>query len=526
MLCSFLILLAIIVTPQAGFAHASLVDANPTPDSQLSSSPEEIQLTFSERLEDQLYSIVVYDSDSRSVTERKASMSKNHKEIFLDLPDLEEGVYTVTYKVISADGHPVRDSYVFTIGSIASEAGGITSPHGISHQQHSGMSEWTVRIVYYITLLAMTGFVSWGVLYRFKSEQTRQQFLHWSSLLQKFFLVLILGLAFIQCTSLLNGSSMKEFLPLILKTSVGISHLSMLCLSLLGFLLLHRSKWLDGLWVILLFTAKSINGHAFAFETPILTAALNVIHLLAAALWVGGLFIIILLWRKEREEISFFLLRFSPVAMTSILVLVVSGTISTILILAKLSYLFDTWWGKLLILKVTLVLLVIVVGALIRFFLKKRKSLHVNRLVKIDFSFMLAIIVIVGIFTTLSPLPPNEPFYWHEMGNIHMTTTISPNSPGVTNTFNVDVWVGKEEHQPKYVKLFLTYKDNVDIAPIEVPLFSAELTNLGSSGFTVLKQYGFTAQGPYLPFSGTWNVEVRIMDAEDNETVYNKELRI
>jgi copper transport protein len=62
------------------------------------------------------------------------------------------------------------------------------------------------------------------------------------------------------------------------------------------------------------------------------------------------------------------------------------------------------------------------------------------------------------------------------------------------------------------------------MAPIEVPLVPYEDQKQEESfGFV---RYSFKAEGAYLPLRGNWLVEVRVMDADDNEKVYKKETMV
>ena len=126
---------------------------------------------------------------------------------------------------------------------------------------------------------------------------------------------------------------------------------------------------------------------------------------------------------------------------------------------------------------------------------------------------MIAILGIVGVFTHLNPLPQNEPLEWHEReNNIEFTTTISPKVPG-NNHFMVVANSHKEGVNIKSIELFLKYKDNPDVAPIQVPFYEIEQS----------KNVQYMIEGQYLPFSGNWTAEIRILDSEDNENVFSKD---
>jgi copper transport protein len=102
--------LFILLLPAKSFAHSTLLTVSPIPNSTLTTSPPQITLTFNERLEKELYFIKVIDSHGKSVTKNDTQMSLTQRQLELDLPPLSYGVYKVSYKTISADGHPIESA--------------------------------------------------------------------------------------------------------------------------------------------------------------------------------------------------------------------------------------------------------------------------------------------------------------------------------------------------------------------------------------------------------------------------------
>ena len=50
------------------------------------------------------------------LAKRKTEMSKDRKSLKQVLPSLPNGNYAISYSVLSADGHPIKGSYVISIG--------------------------------------------------------------------------------------------------------------------------------------------------------------------------------------------------------------------------------------------------------------------------------------------------------------------------------------------------------------------------------------------------------------------------
>lgn len=511
-------------------AHATLEKSVPEQGANLSVSPAQIELNFNERIEGNFFDIQVFDQARKNVAKAQVELSQNHKGLALPLPKLKDGVYTVSYHIISQDGHPIEDSYIFTVGQTSEQAEwGQESSDGEQGLETGIQSEdglkYATRILHLFSLLFLVGFAAWGVISREFRRKLGQNYNGWLLQLQRIQFIALLLAIYFQLNDLLGEAGLDQIFTLFTGTKVGLLWLISLALSLLGFLVLGRSAWGDGLWISGMLAAKALNGHASAFEPIAGPVIMDFVHLLASALWAGGLLLLVLFWRKEKQAVSGWLPQFSRIALLSIIALVVTGSLMTLHFLSKnLTYLLYTTWGQILIAKVALVLLVIIVAALIRYRIRKKGASSVSGFVKVDVTLMVVIVILVGFLTYLSPMPPNEPLRWHVMGEeVHMSADITPNAPG-NNEFAVKVWVPEGQQAPKQVVLKLHYQDDKGIAPIEVPL--TLLPESGFDQFPGFEKFTYTQKGSYLPFAGEWLVEVRVLDANDDEHVYDKTMRI
>ncbi len=95
-------------------AHASLVSTDPADGSQVASAPETVELTFSEDLDTGFVAVMAPDGTKVETSEPRLSGARMSA-------DLEEshqsGAYTVAYRVVSLDGHPVTGQFTFTATS-------------------------------------------------------------------------------------------------------------------------------------------------------------------------------------------------------------------------------------------------------------------------------------------------------------------------------------------------------------------------------------------------------------------------
>ncbi|OXM85373.1 hypothetical protein CF651_17195 [Paenibacillus rigui] len=534
-LAVLLAVLCMITIPHQVSAHATLVESVPAANAELDQAPSQVVLTFNERLEDGAFYIRVLDTNKKPVTAAKAELNANHTALQLHLPSLAKGNYLVTYHVISADGHPIDGTYLFAVGQPISAAPVDTSG-GANHLHSNGLStglsfedavQFISRVFYYMAMLAFTGWLLWQRLAPGRSAAVRTYLMGWAGQLQRIYLIVFIFFMFTHVYALIGDGGADALQAIFTSTGAGYIWIASLLLSLLGFVVLYRSLWIDILWAASIWLTKSLNGHASVFEPKAQTIVLDMLHLAAAALWVGGLVMLLVLWRKDREEGLAFFPRFSATALYSIVLLMVTGVLSVLIFLPNLTYIIETEWGQLLLAKSALVLLVVVTGMILRSIYRKRRLKQTALFLGTDAVLAVLIVGIVGIFTYLTPLPSNKPLNWHVMGEkIHMTAQITPNVPGV-NDFTVKVWLPEKLGKPKQILMKLQDAKASEIAPLEVPLvWTEDKSGVPEDSYGGLSKYMYTARGAYLPYAGYWNVEIRVMDSNDDETVYNKQIRL
>lgn len=116
----------VLVGPWASVAgaHASLVSVDPADGSRLDESPAQVRLVFSEAVSADLGGVQVVSADGDQVQSGAARVQGGEVEIDLE-PDLPDGTYVISYRVISADGHPVRGGSVFGVGDAEVDVGAL-----------------------------------------------------------------------------------------------------------------------------------------------------------------------------------------------------------------------------------------------------------------------------------------------------------------------------------------------------------------------------------------------------------------
>ena len=175
-------------------------------------------------------------------------------------------------------------------------------------------------------------------------------------------------------------SPLTDELALLLGTPWGTawkSGMGAATLSLAGMTLAVRGRrfgwWLASAGAFVLAAYPTATGHASAVEgrLRLLSLSGDLLHLLAAGVWLGGLAVILLLERRWRRDLNHekgssllpaLVPAFSPVAVVSVGVLVLSGLFASWLHLPSPSSLLTSSYGRILLVKVLLAMVVMGLG--------------------------------------------------------------------------------------------------------------------------------------------------------------------
>lgn len=116
-------LAAILGVSAPAIAHAELVEGSPAADSLIGALPEYVDLTFGENImtidgSEGSNIITVVDSNGAKVDDETIVVDAAVVSVGIK-PGFGNGTYTVTYRVVSEDGHPIEGSYKFEVGDAA-----------------------------------------------------------------------------------------------------------------------------------------------------------------------------------------------------------------------------------------------------------------------------------------------------------------------------------------------------------------------------------------------------------------------
>src|SRR5713226_4906048 len=417
------VLLALVlafVFPGISQAHAILLRSDPAKDAVLSVPPDQVRMWFSEDLNPALSTAVVVNGANKRVDLRDASVSSNDpREMDVTLkPNLPPAVYVVVWRTDSADdGHILVGSFLFTVarpdGTVPTLSGGtIPGQNALGGSNLTGLYTGqldgpTLFNLIMITLFEL-GAVFWvgASLWQIfvlqpaaedhpelstTNQQAQQRFERRFALPTLLVLLVAnIGVLLGQAVIVTGGNFGAAFAPTLLASLVTGGRFGtywlvrvvviVLALRLSLYLMqLHRLQfkrrtrfvndilpWTNLLLGLALFIAIAMSSHASAVSSGSVVVAVVVdwLHLVAAALWVGGMLYIATSYLPVLRQVSIaerarslvtVLPYYTPWAIAGVVIMAVTGPFSATVHLTSWEQLLSTAYGRALVVKILLV---------------------------------------------------------------------------------------------------------------------------------------------------------------------------
>lgn len=371
--------------PGAAFAHAVLQHTTPHQNSAVGDAPGTVQLDFNEPVEVSFGAVRVYDEqgdrvDAGKVTHPGGKLSSVTIEL---RGGLGRGVYTATYRVVSADGHPVSGGFAFGVGAQVTAARGTPDVAELLARSSAGPAVEGVygfaRGLHYAALLLIVGAVFFRLLVWPRAGAAR-----WPArlLLAAAAVGLVASLAGVLLQGALGagvglGDALdSDVLSGSLDTRTGEAWLlrAIVWALVLVFFALYRGFHSRGEAIALAVPAALLvwslpyAGHADTQSPKAVLIPTDVLHVTAAGAWLGGLILLLVCFWPRRSgalagEAAEATARFSRMALPAVVVLVLAGSVQAWFYLGSIGAFFDTTYGWALAAKIALLAFIVVLAA-------------------------------------------------------------------------------------------------------------------------------------------------------------------
>jgi copper transport protein len=433
-------LLLVVAHASPALAHASLIASDPVDGATLATAPAMLTLSFNEPVDP----IAIRIFNSAGTASAVTQIGREGASLILKPPAaLGEGAHVVSWRVISADGHPVGGSLTFWIGSR-----GETLPQ-LSSSESPGLQTaiWIARLAIYLGLFVGAGgafFVAWiqpsaGRVPKVVSVATG-----------------IAALAAVALSIGLQGLDVLGAAPSALASSetwisggrgsFGVAAAIAAATLVLGLFSLRVHGAAAKLASFAALTGAGLalasTGHAANADPRLLTGLSVFLHGASLAFWIGALVPLASALGGPRDAAADALMRFSRWIPLAIAALLASGILLAIVQLSRLDALWTTDYGRVLTAKMVLVGLLLALALWNRLRLtsqvvsgEQRPQRWLQRSIAVELVLVAVILGVVGLWRFTPPpralASADDDFFTHlhtekAMANV----TISPGHAG------------------------------------------------------------------------------------------------
>ena len=385
-------LIVLAALPASALAHATLEATTPARGATARTEPRQVVLRFDEAVEGNFGAVRVFDGHGDRVDRGPVTHpGGTGAQLAVGLkPNLPDGTYTATYRVISADSHPVSGGFVFSIGAAGAPPGQTVGDllAGSSTGAGTEVAFGIARGADYLAIALVLGTLLFGLLsWRGAPAAAGAAFARRARtlLLAGVGIGVVAGAAGIVLQgataggtsfwAALDPGTVREVRGTRFGTVWGLRGLDFALLGAIVATLGPRRPVAWALPAAFLAVTPALGGHATTQHPVALLAPLDVIHVVAMSAWVGGLIVLVLavpaatraLEPADRTALlSATLSRFSAVALASVALLIASGTIQSIVHLRSFGDFLHTAFGRAVLVKVIVLVTLVGLGALNR----------------------------------------------------------------------------------------------------------------------------------------------------------------
>jgi len=534
-------------------AHPFIEETSPNSASNAPVGTTKIIVHFSESVELDFSSLQVIDSNGEQIDNKDSKYFDGNDSLIVTTPPLNDGVYTVTSKVLSkVDGHLVSAAFVFGVGNV--KVTNQQPPQGELVFLPEAGARFPGLVGQTIVLgVVIASILIWGTQNKqlIRKELDKLESVHHG----KFMSITGIGLILIFVSNILmlavQTIRLETSVFNVIQTSFGNTWVIRMIITiiLLGlWFAMDRKKNLSvknktpmlAATLGLIGTSSLIGHGAASGEVP--AFILDYIHNLVAGIWIGGIiyFVFTLLPTfsqlddLKREKMTLVLIpRFSIVFIVAVGIVIITGPTLMWFLESDVGLIIESTYGKLILVKIAIASIMVGLGGYFQMKIQKRAendlklgSIAVYKKLKRSLKFDVVLgITLLGVVALLTngTLPAGEiqqadaqriSYNFHTVeftGNTKFDIDITPFSSG-TNTILVKV--GDLENKPLgdsseiKVKISNTQRN---ISPIEIPMKIINQEEDKPIEFQGDLTFGF---------SGQWQLEIEVQRTQNaNESI-------
>ncbi|MGI0040333.1 MAG: virginiamycin B lyase family protein [Nitrosopumilaceae archaeon] len=404
----FLISIIIVSSTSIGsaYAHPFIVTTEPLQSSNISIGTNQVVIRYSEAVEVEFSTIKVLDNTGNQIDNKDTKYFEGENSLIVTTKPLNDGVYTVTSKVLSkVDGHLVDDAFVFSIGNARIDPSLLKEK---IEKRIIFLPEAAARFPGLVGQVVVLGTVLSSLLI-WRSLKTKKSMRENFGDLQKrhshlFLKITGIGLLLVLASNIImlavQTISLQTTAFEVIQTGFGTTWLVRMILTivLLAIWFWSERKIVIGKvqqFLILGFSLALIStttmlGHATAsMHEPAII--LDYAHNLLASVWIGGIiyatFVMIPSFSKlesdKKERLSLLVIpKISSMVIIAVGILIITGPILLWFLESNIGLLYDSTYGKLILAKIVLGSIMIAIGGYNQFRIQKHaeKNLESDRI--------------------------------------------------------------------------------------------------------------------------------------------------
>jgi copper transport protein len=381
--------LAALAAPTAALAHANLVSTSPRDRDVLAHAPSRVIVRFDQDVRVAPGNAAVRNGDG-SILRGRPTVRGSTLVIPLR-PALRNGDYSVRWSATSQDGHIVQGVLAFGVG-----AGRPPPVPTLKPANEVGFGTVLSRWIFFAGLLVAAGLALFDVLvwHPFAGSHLRTGWI-----------AIALAAMFVSSHGLVHASHGGAATRFGLTVDIA-SALAATGAAAAAIAVADRSAAPFGIAIaIALLPVPTVAGHSLDPGRSWLEVPFDLVHVVAAAVWIGGLFALALVVPREGappDVIERATRRLSTLALAAVVAVAVTGGLRAIAELSSVSQLWTTSYGRAILAKTAIFAVLLGLGAVSRATIRDSVG-RLRNVVRVELALALGLVVAVAILTSLRP---------------------------------------------------------------------------------------------------------------------------